>query len=230
MTTPFPLVLATFNPGKIREYQALFRHLPVRLEALEALGIETLPPETGDTFVENARLKAQAVFDATGLPALGDDSGLEVRALGGAPGVHSARFAGPAQDARANLELLLQRMEGIDDRRARFVCALVGVFPADWLPADIARGLEDPHLEVQEDRNRRAWTVTALGTVEGILLQEPRGEGGFGYDPIFYREDLGGTFGEAPEDVKNRLSHRGRAASRMALVLARLMPPGDVDR
>ncbi|HOU55117.1 MAG TPA: non-canonical purine NTP pyrophosphatase [Myxococcota bacterium] len=228
MSTLIPLVLATFNPGKVREYQALFQHLPVRLMGLRSLGIETLPPETGDTFVENARLKAQAVFDATGLPALGDDSGLEVRALGGAPGVHSARFAGPAQDARANLDLLLRRMEGIDDRRARFVCALVGVFPAGWLPADLSRELGHPHLEVLEDRDRRAWMVTALGTVEGILLQEPRGEGGFGYDPIFYREDLGGTFGEAPEDVKNRLSHRGQAASRMALVLARLMPPGDV--
>ncbi|MBP7125671.1 non-canonical purine NTP pyrophosphatase [Myxococcota bacterium] len=222
-----PLVLATFNPGKVREYQALFGHLPVRLDGLLDHGIRELPPETGTTFAENARIKARAAFDATSLPALGDDSGLEVRALGGAPGIHSARYAGPDQDARANLELLLRHMEGIEDRRARFVCALAGVIPEGWLPADLAREPAIPGLEIREDRDRKAWEITALGTVEGTILREPRGRGGFGYDPVFYREDLGLSFGEAPEEVKNRLSHRGRAASLLAPILARMTPPGE---
>lgn len=226
MTTPIPLVLATFNPGKVREYQALLRHLPIRLLGLPELGIRVLPPETGDSFVENARIKAEAAFDATGLPSLGDDSGLEVQALDGAPGIHSARYAGPAQDAGANLALLLQRMEGITDRRARFVCALVGVVPADWLPRDALSERASPDLDLQPDPDRGAWRITALGTVEGTILTEPRGQGGFGYDPVFFHEDLGRTFGEAEEEAKNRISHRAVAVARLGRVIQRVSPPG----
>jgi len=227
MTNPMPLVLATFNPGKVREYQALLRDVPVRLTGLLDLGVRDLPPETGDTFRENARIKAEAAFDLTGLAALGDDSGLEVPALGGAPGIHSARYAGPAQDARANLERLLQEMEGIEDRRARFVCALVALIPAPWLRTDRLPPGGLPDLEVAEDPVRKAWRIEALGTVEGVLLREPRGEGGFGYDPVFYQPDLGRSFGEAPEEDKNRLSHRGRAALLLTRVLRLVSPPGE---
>lgn len=222
-TNAVPLVLASGNLGKIREFQFLLRALPVRLMGLSEAGIAGLPEETGASFEENARIKAQAAFDASGLPAMGDDSGLEVLALGGAPGIHSARYAGPDQDARANLDLLLRRMEGIEDRRARFVCALVTVIPRTWLPAQAIAPPFPDGLTVEEDRNRDAVRITAMGTVEGRILRQPRGSGGFGYDPIFYREDLGRTFAEIPEDQKNAISHRGRAVALASWVLSRMV-------
>ncbi|WP_172201546.1 RdgB/HAM1 family non-canonical purine NTP pyrophosphatase [Niveibacterium sp. COAC-50] len=181
------LVLASNNAGKLREFSAL----------LAPLGIEVLPqshfnvPEAEEphcTFVENALEKARHAARHTGLPALADDSGLCVSALGGAPGVQSARFAGePKSDARNNA-LLLERLAGVADRRAHYVCVLVLVHSAD-----------DPQ------------PLIADGEWHGEIIDTPRGERGFGYDPLFLLPDLGQTAAELDPALKNTLSHRGAA-------------------
>jgi len=181
------LVLASNNAGKLREFSAL----------LAPLGIEVLPqshfnvPEAEEphcTFVENALEKARHAARHTGLPALADDSGLCVSALGGAPGVQSARFAGePKSDARNNA-LLLEKLAGAADRRAHYVCVLVLVHSAD-----------DPQ------------PLIADGEWHGEIIDTPRGERGFGYDPLFLLPDLGQTAAELDPALKNTLSHRGAA-------------------
>jgi XTP/dITP diphosphohydrolase len=195
VTTRARLVFATRNQGKVVELQQLLAGLD--LEILSARDLD-LPEvvEDGDTFAANAARKALEVSRATGLPALADDSGLEVDALGGAPGVISARYAGPQQDDADNNQKLLRELAGVPpaDRTARFrsVIAL----------ADAAGRLGDQVL-------------TAGGTCEGVILEAPRGTGGFGYDPLFYAPELGCTFAEAGVGPKNDLSHRARAMRAM---------------
>ena len=183
------IVLATNNPGKVKELAAL----------LTPLGLRVLPQcefkvpeveETGLTFVENAILKARNACRHTGLPAIADDSGLEVDALRGAPGIYSSRYAGPGADDRANLEKLLADLAGVPEeaRTARFQCLMV------YLRHDA-----DPTPLISQ------------GTWEGRILTAPRGSGGFGYDPVFLVPDQGCSSAELPPAVKNRLSHRGRA-------------------
>ncbi len=176
------LVAATGNTHKLKEIRAIFSGHTV-LSEREA-GFFGEPEETGATFLENALIKARAVCEATGLPALADDSGLCVQALGGAPGVRSARYSGGG-DAE-NRTLLLKNLQGVCDRRARFCCAVALVFP--------------------DGR-----TLTAEGETAGTIAREERGEGGFGYDSLFVSDDLGKTFAEASEQEKNAVSHRGRA-------------------
>jgi len=181
------LVIATGNVGKLREIRRL----------LEPLGIEVLPqsdfnlPEAEEphlTFIENALAKARHASRLTGLPALADDSGICVDALGGAPGVHSAYFSGlPKSDARNN-DKLLESLRDVTDRHAHYHCVLV-----------LVRHPDDPQPLIAEG----AW--------HGELLDAPRGEGGFGYDPLFLDPQLGKTGAELPLDVKNRISHRGKA-------------------
>lgn len=193
-------ILASSNPGKLAEYRALLSDLPISLEALDAASGE-VPEETGASFRENALIKARHAARVSGRPAIADDSGLTVEALGGAPGIHSARFAGPAASDRDNLELLLARLEGIDPdrRRAAFECVIVALQSAD-----------DPAPIVAEGR----W--------EGRIALEPLGAGGFGYDPVFYDPALGRTAAELSAEQKNAVSHRGRAAARLReLLLAR---------
>jgi XTP/dITP diphosphohydrolase len=181
------LVLATRNPGKRAELEALLRRagLPLRVRTLE--DFPHVPPaiEDGESLQENARKKAEHAYRYTGLAALADDSGLEVEALGGAPGVRSARFAGPGATDEQNMALLLRLLEGVSDRRARFRCVLAY---ADGSGVRLYEGL-----------------------CSGYILSEPRGSGGFGYDPIFVPEGFSETFAELGEEVKNRISHRGRA-------------------
>lgn len=183
------LVLASSNRGKLREIQAVLSPLGVTVLPQSAFPI---PPveETAPTFIENALLKARNAARYSGLPALGDDSGIEVDALGGAPGVYSARYAGlGATDEDNNRKLLeaLQDFKG-EARRARFRCVLTLLrHPFDPAP------------------------IVAEATWEGMIAEAPRGEGGFGYDPIFYLPELGCTAAELPPEEKNRLSHRGRA-------------------
>jgi XTP/dITP diphosphohydrolase len=183
------VVLATSNPGKIAELNQL----------LEPLGIEVLAQsrftgssveETGLTFVENAILKARHAALSSGLPAVADDSGIEVDALHGAPGVHSARYAGPQASDRDNLEKLLQALEGIEPslRTARYRCALVFLRSAD-----------------------DASPIICQNEWQGRIAGVPRGSGGFGYDPIFELPQLGVTAAELPAPIKNELSHRGKA-------------------
>lgn len=183
------VILASGNKGKVREINQI----------LEGLDLEVLPQtdfgvpeaeETGLTFVENAILKARNAARHTGLPAIADDSGLEVDALRGAPGIYSARYAGAAASDRSNLEKLLEDLEGIPDidRLARFQCVMVYMAHAD-----------DPT------------PIICQGTWEGRITELPRGENGFGYDPVFLVPDHGCTAAELPSDEKNRLSHRGQA-------------------
>ncbi|MDA8146983.1 MAG: RdgB/HAM1 family non-canonical purine NTP pyrophosphatase [Thermaerobacter sp.] len=192
------LLLATRNPGKLREFQAL-------LPEYRVVGLADFPDlptweERGDTFEENATEKARLVGRHTGQPALADDSGLEVDALGGEPGVHSARFAGADADDAANVYRLLERLRGRADRRARFRCVLVLVLP-----------------------DGRAFN--AQGLLEGRIGREPRGGSGFGYDPIFVPQGYRRTLAQLGPDIKNRLSHRARAVEALRPVLLRVLAP-----
>jgi XTP/dITP diphosphohydrolase len=180
------LLLASKNPGKLRDMRHLLAIPGVELALAEEVADVA---ETGESFEENALIKARAVAAARGLPAIGDDSGLEVDALGGAPGVYSARFSGHG-DA-ANNRLLLDKLAGLPPgrRSARFRSVLAFVDPA--------KGRE----------------LTASGACEGVILDAPRGDGGFGYDPLFFCPELGKTFAEATLEEKARVSHRARAAA-----------------
>jgi len=201
------LVLATRNAAKLRELARI-------LEPSVALaGLDEFPgapdvPETGATFEENALLKARAIARHTGLPAVADDSGLSVDALGGMPGVLSARWAGGHGDDRANLELVLAQVAHVPDTRlgARFVCAAALALPPEG-PAEGAL---------------REWVVT--GQVEGRLTRVPRGSGGFGYDPIFLPDGSELTTAEMTPQAKDAISHRGRAFRALAPFIAAAMP------
>jgi len=189
------VVLASGNPGKLRELAALLAPLSVSLIPQAELGI-TAVPETGATFLANALLKARHAAASARLPALADDSGLEVDALGGRPGVASARYGGPGLTDAERVTRLLAEVETAPARGARFRCVLALVAP---------------------------WGEEAVveGVVEGVLAARPRGTQGFGYDPIFLVPALGRTFGELPDVEKHRLSHRARAADAARPILAR---------
>lgn len=195
------LVLASGNAGKLAELRALLQGLDITLSGQGELGVED-PEETGLTFVENAILKARHASRATGLPALADDSGLCVDALGGAPGLYSARYAGVQGDHAANIAKLLQALRDVPDaqRTARFVCVLA-----------LLRHADDPQPLIAE----ASW--------EGTILHAPRGSGGFGYDPVFFDPVLGAGAAELAPEAKHRVSHRGRALAllreRLALAL-----------
>jgi XTP/dITP diphosphohydrolase len=196
------LVIATANPGKLREFQALLAGLPFALVAQGARGV-TAAEETGATFAENALLKARHAAAASGAAAIADDSGLEVDALGGAPGLYSARYAGEAAGDAANNAKLLAALQGVpfDARRARYRCALVYLDgPGDTAP------------------------LYAHGVWEGYILEAPRGSGGFGYDPYFWLPELELTAAELDPERKNRLSHRGTALQALRRSLAEGSP------
>ncbi len=203
-------MLATTNPGKVREFRALLADLPVRIVGLAEVDV-TPPAETGRTFAENAALKAVHAADASGLPALADDSGLEVDLLGGAPGVHSARYAGPAADDEANRRRLVRELrrrlppggEGEGGTPARFRCALALARP-------------------------RGPVTVVEGACEGLAIAEPRGAGGFGYDPLFLLPERGLTLAELPPGEKNAISHRGRALARALPLLRALLAEAPV--
>ena len=199
MSDPQILLFATRNQGKVVELIELTRGL-VGLE-LRSLDGYDLPEviEDGDTFIANAAKKAREVSAATGLPALADDSGLEVDALDLAPGVHSARYAGDACDDEANNQKLVSALKGVSQRSARFRSALV--------LADVKGPLGEEVL-------------VAEGVCEGEILEAGRGDGGFGYDPLFYVPELDSTFAELGVGTKNELSHRAKA---MATMLPKLI-------
>ncbi|HEY2780959.1 MAG TPA: RdgB/HAM1 family non-canonical purine NTP pyrophosphatase [Steroidobacteraceae bacterium] len=183
------MVVATANPGKLREFRSLLEGLPFELTSLAELRLPS-PDETGRSFLENALLKARHAADLSGSAAVADDSGLEVDALNGAPGIYSARYAGSGADDRANNAKLMQALEGVprDKRQARYRCALV-------------------LIENAQD----AAPLVAEADWEGLMLDAPRGAGGFGYDPYFWLPELGKSAAELPPAEKNRLSHRGKA-------------------
>lgn len=195
------LLIATRNPGKLREFAQIFADLGLQLLTLADLGIEHEVEETGDTFYENARLKAEGYLELSGLPTLADDSGLEVAALNGAPGVHSAYYGGVKGPAQ--LDYLLKQMEGIPfhERLARFVCVIALARP----------GGETEFVE---------------GTLPGVIELAPRGAEGFGYDPLFYVLDEDKTLAELSTTRKNQISHRAVAAREARPVLARWSAEG----
>ncbi len=179
------LVIASHNPGKAREIAELLAPFGVAVVSAAALGLSE-PEETGRTFAENAELKARAAAKAAGLPALADDSGLEVKALKGTPGIHSARWAGPTKDFAAAMRQIEDALTGHRDRDAHFTCALALAWP-------------DGHCDVFE------------GRVDGHLVWPPRGSHGFGYDPIFVPGGFTQTFGEMEPAAKHAISHRADA-------------------
>lgn len=197
MTGITELVLASHNAGKVAEMEALLAPLAIRVLGMQALGLPA-PEETGLSFIENAILKARAASQATGLPALADDSGLMVAALAGAPGIYSARYAGPEASDSDNIDCLLARLQGVplEQRQAAFVCALALVTHAsDPLP----------------------WIGT--GQWQGHILGQRQGQQGFGYDPVFFDPRQGLAAAEMPPAQKAKLGHRGQA---MRLLLAHL--------
>ena len=183
------LLLATTNRHKLDEFYAIFSDLPLALHSLREVSIDADVEETGRTFAENAALKARFYAEASGMLCLADDSGLEIDALGGAPGVYSARFAGRETSYEERFRLILEQMPGLagEQRRARFRCAIALARPGGQ------------------------WRVVEA-SIEGVIADHPRGERGFGYDPIFLLPELGKTFAELTPEQKNRISHRGRAA------------------
>ena len=188
------LVVASANAGKVAEFRALLDDLPYDIQDLRDYPGLTLPPEGATSYAENARAKARAAARATGSVAVGDDSGLEVDALGGGPGVASARYGGPGLTDAQRVERLLVELGGAPSRTARFRCVLALAAP---------------------------WGAEALveGVVEGLLTETPRGTGGFGYDPVFLLPEQGRTFGELAAEEKDRVSHRARAALRARPIL-----------
>ena len=182
------VVLASHNQKKMVEMKAILSQMGVEVLSQAEVGVDLEPEETGTTFEENARIKAQAVMQATGLPAIADDSGLMVDALGGDPGVYSARYGGPRLDDTGRWQLLLKNMAGESNRACKFVSVICCAFPDGG-------------------------EVMARGECPGILAQGPSGDGGFGYDPIFYLPQLGKTMAQLTPAEKNQISHRARALS-----------------
>jgi len=196
MAFPRLLALATKNPGKIREILRICDDWRVEWETVDGRDWPDVE-ETGDTYLENAALKARAVAAFLGIPAVADDSGIEVDALGGAPGVHSARFAGEHPTDRENLDLLLRRIAEVpdDERTARYRCVAICAWPD---------GTE----------------VVAEAVCEGRITLDPRGSGGFGYDPAFVPEGLSKTMAELEPGEKDAISHRGKALRELGEKLA----------
>lgn len=189
------LLIATRNTGKVRELAELLADLPVSLRSLNDFSNIVEPAETGVTFAENAELKARSYALQTGLAALADDSGLEVAALGGAPGIFSARYAGAEATDEQRVRKLLEALGNTENRAARFVCAMSVAEPSG------------------------AVRFTTEGVCSGFLTKQPRGKNGFGYDPIFVPEGFAETFGELSAEVKHEISHRARAVSKIIAYL-----------
>ena len=190
------LLLATTNPHKLEEYRAIFSDLPFRVLSLQDIRLDLDVEETGSTFAENAELKARTYANASGMLTLADDSGLEVDALEGAPGVYSARFAGKETPYAERFRIILEWLKALpmEERTARFRCAIALAEPSGF-------------VRIVE------------GTIEGVIAESPRGEYGFGYDPIFLVPELGKTTAELAPEQKNFISHRGRAAQLARVLL-----------
>jgi XTP/dITP diphosphohydrolase len=192
------IVLATRNAGKVKEFQQLLKDFPVAIKNLNDFGPIPEVEEDGAAFDDNAYKKASFTARVLGLPAIADDSGLEVEALGGAPGIKSARYAGENATDQENIKKLLAAMEGKNDRRAAFKCVISIAVPSG--PA-----------------------LTYEGSCEGEISARPHGLSGFGYDPVFYFPEYGKTFAELTSAEKNRVSHRGKALAEVAAEFAKIL-------
>ena len=187
-------ILASQNVKKQKELREILAQLGIEVLLQSEAGVSIEVEETGDTFEENARLKAEAVRDATGQLAISDDSGLWVDVLGGAPGVYSARYGGEGLDDEGRYRLLLENMEGQDNRSCRFICVICCAFPNGEL-------------------------LYARGECEGVIAYTPQGEEGFGYDPIFYLPEYQKTMAQLSAEEKHTMSHRGKALGKLRMEL-----------
>lgn len=190
------MIFATGNMGKMKEIKAILGDIGEEILSMKEAGIDMDIVEDGNTFEENAIIKAKAVMERTGQLALADDSGLEIDALNKEPGIYSARYMGEDTPYEIKNSNLIERMKGIKgkDRSARFVCVIAAAFPDGEI-------------------------ITTRGTIEGVIAEEPAGENGFGYDPIVYVPEYGMTTGQMDPDAKNAISHRGKALTAMKKIL-----------
>lgn len=193
------IVFATTNEGKVKEIKEILKDFPIEVVSMKEMGITADIEENGTTFEENSLIKARALAKLTGLPALADDSGLEVDYLNGEPGIYSARYLGRDTDYDYKNNYIIDKLSGAkgEDRSARFVCVISLVLP-------------DGREFVER------------GVVEGLIGYEQKGENGFGYDPIFYLPEYGKTSAELPPDEKNKISHRGKALTAMKKLIVTL--------
>ena len=193
------IVFATTNEGKVKEIKEILKDFPIEVVSMKEMGISAEIEENGATFEENSLIKARALVKLTGLPALADDSGLEVDYLNGEPGIYSARYLGRDTDYDYKNNYIIDKLSGAkgEDRSARFVCVISLVLP-------------DGREFVER------------GVVEGLIGYEQKGENGFGYDPIFYLPEYGKTSAELPPEEKNRISHRGKALTAMKKLIVTL--------
>lgn len=196
------MVLASKNPHKLTEMTAILSQLGVEVVLESDVGVDVDVEETGETFEENSLLKARAVMEASGLPAIADDSGLCVAALGGGPGVYSARYGGEGLDDAGRRRLLLQNLRGQTTRAAHFTCAVACAFP-------------------------NGDTLEAEGRCDGAIAFAPLGEGGFGYDPVFLIPEKGKTFGQIGPEEKSKISHRGKALAAFTEKLRAYLSKGE---
>lgn len=190
------MIFATGNMGKMKEIRAILGDIGEEILSMKEAGIDMDIVEDGNTFEENAIIKAKAVMERTGQLALADDSGLEIDALNKEPGIYSARYMGEDTPYEIKNSNLIERMKGVKgkDRSARFVCVIAAAFPDGEI-------------------------ITTRGTIEGVIAKEPAGENGFGYDPIVYVPEYGMTTGQMDPDAKNAISHRGKALTAMKKIL-----------
>lgn len=190
------MIFATGNMGKMKEIKAILGDIGEEILSMKEAGIDMDIVEDGSTFEENAIIKAKAVMERTGKLALADDSGLEIDALNKEPGIYSARYMGEDTPYEIKNSNLIERMKGVKgkDRSARFVCVIAAAFPDGEI-------------------------ITTRGTIEGVIVEEPAGENGFGYDPIVYVPEYGMTTGQMDPDAKNAISHRGKALTAMKKIL-----------
>jgi XTP/dITP diphosphohydrolase len=195
------LIVASNNSNKIREIKEILKNIPMEILSMKEAGIEADIEETGSTFLENAYLKAKGISEiAGGAMVLADDSGLAVEALGGAPGIYSARFAGEHGNSKKNNDKLLELLEGksLSERLASFICAMVLI-----------------------DEDGKA--IEVEGKIDGIISEEEKGSNGFGYDPIFYLQEYGMTFAEMDSETKNKISHRAKALEKLQIEMQKLV-------
>jgi len=188
------LIVASNNNGKIKEIKAMLAPLNIEVLSLEDAGIDIDVEETGITFKENAYIKAKEIYDLIKIPVLSDDSGLEVEALDNEPGVYSARYAGPQKNDEDNIDKLLENIKDKENRKGRFICAMVLI-------------IDDNTEYIVEDY------------LEGKIINERRGNNGFGYDPVFYVEELGKTTAQLGPETKNKISHRAKALNQVVNII-----------
>ncbi len=205
------LLLGTSNPHKVREISQILGLDESCFTTPADLDIRGEPVEDGANFLENAIIKALFYHEKSGLPTLADDTGLEVIALGGQPGLMSARFAGSGHNDAANRRKLIGMLRKIDDRRARFVCHAVLAITGSAKPDHVPPGVEEIRLP-----RRHVRLFHSIGEVQGRIVLHEAGHSGFGYDPVFFVPELDATFAQVPQEVKNRISHRANAMKRFS--------------